>query len=185
MTPQCGKGLPVTRKVISLATHYSYCISQHLLTNTIVIIILKRHALTKFLIPFVWPSTMISFFQKSGLPLDVTVRFQINMVLGDLSGITRAAKFSNMVLPMLWTEFVSIFLQQTCFIIKFSTGCDVPCPKLCLLVMIQNLRTVSCWSHVCMCCEASTMWSEALWWPTMSISNYFSFQLKFIPHWNI
>lgn len=42
---------------------------------------------------------------KSGLPLDVTVRFQINMVLGDLNGITRAAKFSNMVLPMLWTEF--------------------------------------------------------------------------------
>ncbi|XP_021934461.1 scavenger receptor class B member 1-like isoform X2 [Zootermopsis nevadensis] len=42
---------------------------------------------------------------KSGLPLDVTVRFQINMVLGDVSGITRAAKFSDMVLPMLWTEF--------------------------------------------------------------------------------
>jgi len=57
---------------------------------------------------------MISLFQKSGLPLDVTVRFQINMVLGDLNGVSRAAKFSNMVLPMLWTEFVSIFLQQPC-----------------------------------------------------------------------
>ncbi|XP_069684657.1 scavenger receptor class B member 1-like isoform X2 [Periplaneta americana] len=42
---------------------------------------------------------------KSGLPLDVLVRFQINMALGDLSGTPRAAKFSNMVLPMLWTEF--------------------------------------------------------------------------------
>jgi len=87
---------------------------------------------------------MISFFQKSGLPLDVTVRFQINMALGDLSGTTRAAKFSNMILPMLWTEFVSIFEQQPCFTIKLSIGCDVPCPKLYLLVMIQNLRTVSC-----------------------------------------
>jgi len=100
---------------------------------------------------------MIFFFQKSGLPLDVTVRFQINMAVGDLSGTTRAAKFSNMVLPMLWTEFVSIFLQQPSFIIKFWIGCDVPCPKLCLLLMIQYLRTVSCWSHVCMCCEASSM----------------------------
>jgi hypothetical protein len=53
------------------------------------------------------PSVLNSFLQKSGLPLDVTVRFQINMALGDLSGTTRAAKFSNMVLPMLWTEFVS------------------------------------------------------------------------------
>jgi len=157
VTPQCGKGLPVTRKIISLATLYSYCISQHLHTNTIVIIIFKSHALTKFLVLIVWPSTMISFFQKSGLPLDVTVRFQINMALGDLNGVSRAAKFSNMVLPMLWTEFVSIFLQQPCFIIKFWNGCDVPCPKLCLLVMIRNLRTVSCWCHVCMCCEASAM----------------------------
>jgi hypothetical protein len=157
VTPQCGKGLPVTRKVISLATLYSYCISQHLLTNITVIIIFKRHALTKFLVLIVCPSTMISLFQKSGLPLDVTVRFQINMVVGDLNGISRAAKFSNMVLPMLWTEFVSIFLQQPCFIIKFLIGCDVPCPKLCLLVKIQNLRTVTCWSHVCMCYEASTL----------------------------
>jgi hypothetical protein len=58
---------------------------------------------------------MISFFQKSGLPLDVTVRFQINMALGDLSGTARAAKFSNMVLPMLWTEFVSIFFTTALF----------------------------------------------------------------------
>jgi len=87
---------------------------------------------------------MISFFQKSGLPLDVTVRFQINMALGDISSIRNAAKFSNMVLPMLWTEFVSIFLQQPCFTMKFSIVYDVPCPKLHLLVMIQNLRTVSC-----------------------------------------
>lgn len=42
---------------------------------------------------------------RSGIPLDVMVRFQINMALGDLRGTPRAAKFSNMVLPMLWTEF--------------------------------------------------------------------------------
>jgi CD36 family. len=87
---------------------------------------------------------MISFFQKSGLPLDVTVRFQINMALGDLSGIPRANKFSNMILPMLWTEFVSAYVQQPCFIIKLSIRCPVPCLKLGLLVIIQNLRRDSC-----------------------------------------
>jgi hypothetical protein len=58
------------------------------------------------------PPVLICFLQKSGLPLDVTVRFQINMALGDLSGTPRAAKFSNMVLPMLWTEFVSRYAYK-------------------------------------------------------------------------
>jgi hypothetical protein len=57
------------------------------------------------------PSVLIPFLQRSGIPLDVMVRFQINMALGDLRGTPRAAKFSNMVLPMLWTEFVSIYTQ--------------------------------------------------------------------------
>ncbi|KAJ9589476.1 hypothetical protein L9F63_017337 [Diploptera punctata] len=43
---------------------------------------------------------------KSGLPLDVSFRFQINMYLGDISGVTRAARFKNMALPMLWTEIM-------------------------------------------------------------------------------
>jgi hypothetical protein len=107
VTTYCGKVLPVTRKVISLVTNYSYCKPQHILTNTVAITIFKMHDLTKFLLLFDWPSTTVTFFQKSGLPLDVSVRFQINMALGDLSGTNRAAKFSNMILPMLWTEIVS------------------------------------------------------------------------------
>ncbi|PSN32018.1 hypothetical protein C0J52_18110 [Blattella germanica] len=49
---------------------------------------------------------------KSGLPLDVSFRFQINMALSDLSGTTRAARFKNMVLPMLWTEIFMTRLPE-------------------------------------------------------------------------
>ncbi|KAF5286498.1 hypothetical protein FQR65_LT12581 [Abscondita terminalis] len=41
---------------------------------------------------------------KSGLPLEVAARFQINMVLGDLESMAHVEQFSNMVLPLLWTE---------------------------------------------------------------------------------
>lgn len=41
---------------------------------------------------------------QSGLPLEIAVRMQINMALNDLSSIAHSGKFSNMVLPLLWTE---------------------------------------------------------------------------------
>ncbi|KAI5726661.1 hypothetical protein M8J76_006424 [Diaphorina citri] len=41
---------------------------------------------------------------QSGLPLEIAVRMQINIALNDLSSISNAGKFSNMVLPLLWTE---------------------------------------------------------------------------------
>ncbi|KAF2896791.1 hypothetical protein ILUMI_09386 [Ignelater luminosus] len=41
---------------------------------------------------------------ESGLPIEVAARFQINMVLGDLNSIAHVEKFSNMILPLLWTE---------------------------------------------------------------------------------
>ncbi|CAH0385788.1 unnamed protein product [Bemisia tabaci] len=41
---------------------------------------------------------------ESGTPLKVTVRMQINMALGDLSAMAHTPQFSNMVLPLLWTE---------------------------------------------------------------------------------
>lgn len=44
---------------------------------------------------------------QSGLPLEIAVRMQINMALNDLSSIAHSGKFSNMVLPLLWTEIVS------------------------------------------------------------------------------
>ncbi|XP_073965150.1 scavenger receptor class B member 1-like [Choristoneura fumiferana] len=41
---------------------------------------------------------------ESGLPLDVSAKFQINMALGDISRITNAGKFANLYLPMLWFD---------------------------------------------------------------------------------
>ncbi|XP_063987990.1 scavenger receptor class B member 1-like isoform X2 [Diachasmimorpha longicaudata] len=41
---------------------------------------------------------------KSGLPVDLAFRFQINMALQDISSIARVKRFSDMVLPLLWFE---------------------------------------------------------------------------------
>ncbi|KRT82644.1 hypothetical protein AMK59_3893 [Oryctes borbonicus] len=41
---------------------------------------------------------------ESGLPLDLAVRYQINMALNNVDKIEHVKKFSNMVIPMLWTE---------------------------------------------------------------------------------
>lgn len=49
-------------------------------------------------------------FQESGLPLELSVKMQINMALGDLSNIANTEKFSNLVLPMLWTDIVSTYI---------------------------------------------------------------------------
>ncbi|KAJ1527733.1 hypothetical protein ONE63_007690 [Megalurothrips usitatus] len=40
----------------------------------------------------------------SGMPLEVAVRTQINMALGDIDNMAHVKQFSNMVLPLLWTE---------------------------------------------------------------------------------
>uniref|UniRef100_A0A0A9YDQ1 Scavenger receptor class B member 1 n=1 Tax=Lygus hesperus TaxID=30085 RepID=A0A0A9YDQ1_LYGHE len=53
------------------------------------------------------PKLHSSYFminEDSGLPLEVSVRMQINMVFTDLSGMAKVGRFSNMVLPMLWTD---------------------------------------------------------------------------------
>lgn len=41
---------------------------------------------------------------ESGLPLEVSSKFQINMALGSISSITNTERFSNMYLPMLWFD---------------------------------------------------------------------------------
>ncbi|XP_044018311.1 scavenger receptor class B member 1-like isoform X2 [Aphidius gifuensis] len=41
---------------------------------------------------------------KSGLPVDIAFRFQINMALQDIKAISNTDGFSNMVLPLLWFE---------------------------------------------------------------------------------
>ncbi|KAJ8688588.1 hypothetical protein QAD02_024383 [Eretmocerus hayati] len=41
---------------------------------------------------------------RSGLPVDIAFRFQINMALQDISAISNVDGFSNLVLPLLWFE---------------------------------------------------------------------------------
>ncbi|XP_046683600.1 scavenger receptor class B member 1-like isoform X1 [Homalodisca vitripennis] len=41
---------------------------------------------------------------ESGLPLQLSVKMQINMALGDLNNIANCKLFSHTVLPMLWTD---------------------------------------------------------------------------------
>lgn len=68
---------------------------------------------------------------ESGLPLDLAVRYQINMALGDVSKIANVGeRFKDLILPLLWTENVSA--QKTSFsIFKFSIVFRdyTPCPK--------------------------------------------------------
>ncbi|XP_049824965.1 scavenger receptor class B member 1 isoform X2 [Aethina tumida] len=49
----------------------------------------------------------------SGLPLDVAVRYQINMALGDIKTIANSERFDNMILPLLWTESRMYSLPET------------------------------------------------------------------------
>lgn len=44
---------------------------------------------------------------KSGLPVDLASRFQINMALQSIGHMARVEKFSDFTLPLLWFEIVS------------------------------------------------------------------------------
>lgn len=46
--------------------------------------------------------------QTSGLPLQLSVRFQINLAMHDVSNMAHVEQFSNIVIPMVWFEIVSI-----------------------------------------------------------------------------
>ncbi|CAH0712826.1 unnamed protein product, partial [Brenthis ino] len=54
----------------------------------------------------------------SGLPLDVSSKFQINMALGDISGIKNTERFANMYLPLLWFD-IRMYTLPTSMEIKF------------------------------------------------------------------
>ncbi|KAJ8977577.1 hypothetical protein NQ317_016103 [Molorchus minor] len=41
---------------------------------------------------------------KAGLPIELAVRYQINMALGNIKTIANCDRFNDMVLPLLWTE---------------------------------------------------------------------------------
>lgn len=44
---------------------------------------------------------------KSGLPVDLAFRFQINMALQNIGHMANVEKFEDFVLPLLWFEIVS------------------------------------------------------------------------------
>lgn len=61
----------------------------------------------------------------SGLPLEISVKFQINMAMRDVSNMAHVERFSNIVIPMVWFEIVSVFqrVHSICrpkMLIKFN-----------------------------------------------------------------
>lgn len=46
--------------------------------------------------------------QLTGLPVKLYVRMQINLALGDISSMANTEYCSNQVLPLVWTEIVSM-----------------------------------------------------------------------------
>lgn len=52
------------------------------------------------------------YFQESGLPLDVSVKLQINMAMNDVSNMAHVERFSHMFIPMLWFEIAMPGLSQ-------------------------------------------------------------------------
>lgn len=44
--------------------------------------------------------------------MELAVRYQINMALGDIQSIAHCERFANMILPMLWTEIVSMLVYK-------------------------------------------------------------------------
>ncbi|KAJ3618817.1 hypothetical protein MTP99_005626 [Tenebrio molitor] len=48
--------------------------------------------------------TYFAIEPTSGLPVDLAVRYQINMALGSIKNMANVERFHEMVLPLLWTE---------------------------------------------------------------------------------
>lgn len=55
---------------------------------------------------------------KSGLPVDLAFRFQINMALQDIGHMARVEKFSKMTLPLLWFE-IGMYELPTAMQLRF------------------------------------------------------------------
>ncbi|XP_065094456.1 scavenger receptor class B member 1-like [Ochlerotatus camptorhynchus] len=56
-----------------------------------------------------------SFFMinaMSGLPLKLSVKFQINMAMGDITNMAECERFSNVVIPTLWFEITMVQLPK-------------------------------------------------------------------------
>lgn len=70
---------------------------------------------------------------QSGTPLKLAVRYQINMSLGNLRNIANTDKFSNMVLPLLWTE-IGMYGLPPNLKIRFKLYLEIiPIAQTCLM----------------------------------------------------
>ncbi|CAG9770180.1 unnamed protein product [Ceutorhynchus assimilis] len=82
---------------------------------------------------------------KSGMPVNVAVRMQINMALGNIQNIANSEKFSNIVLPMLWME-IGMYGLPTSLKIRFKLYLEiVPTAQECLkyaLLIIAPLALI-------------------------------------------
>ncbi|KAJ8921151.1 hypothetical protein NQ315_013623 [Exocentrus adspersus] len=67
------------------------------------------------------PAKHKSFFvlqPDSGLPIELAVRYQINMALGPIHKIANCERFNDMVLPLLWTE-IRLYQLPTNLALRF------------------------------------------------------------------
>lgn len=46
----------------------------------------------------------------SGLPVNLSVKLQINMAMGNVNNMNNVEQFTNLVVPMLWFDIVSILI---------------------------------------------------------------------------
>lgn len=80
---------------------------------------------------------------ESGLPLEVSSKFQINMALKDISSISHVEKFSNMVLPMLWFD-ITMSELPTSMANKFKLYLNVlPVVERCALYGLLFIGVIS------------------------------------------
>ncbi|XP_066144724.1 scavenger receptor class B member 1-like isoform X2 [Euwallacea fornicatus] len=56
---------------------------------------------------------------NSGTPIKLAIRYQINMFLGNLKNVANSEKFSDMTLPLLWTE-IGMYRLPTFLRIRFK-----------------------------------------------------------------
>lgn len=83
----------------------------------------------------------------SGLPVDLAFRFQINMVLEDISSIANSERFANLVLPLLWFEIVSIAARKKnnryTFLLLFIIHSFIYILDICIFLLLKNIRIYS------------------------------------------
>lgn len=79
---------------------------------------------------------------ESGLPLDLAVRFQINMALGKIKSIANVEKFEDMVLPLLWTE-IRLYTLPTTLATRFHLYLNIlPTAVTSIMYVMSSLGAI-------------------------------------------